>query len=143
MKITCKSEIECLHSSVSSFGDVAEMERKRMVQVKNASQVYVPLDLQFTPWFQKCLKTSIFIMVFQNRMENKIGDLISFHSWLVWFILKNILKNIHHMLIWSVCICTIVPESVILVRGHNYSLPVGHILPLDVVRNKDSEHYKA
>lgn len=49
MKITRKSEIECLHSSVSSLGDVAEMERKRMVQVKNVSQVYVALDLQFTP----------------------------------------------------------------------------------------------
>lgn len=47
------------------------------------------------------------------------------------------------MLFWSVCICTIVPESLILVRRHNYSLPVGHILLLDVDRNKDSEHHKA
>lgn len=47
------------------------------------------------------------------------------------------------MLYWSVCICTIVPEYLILVRRHNYSLPVGHILLLDVDRNKDSEHHKA
>lgn len=47
------------------------------------------------------------------------------------------------MLYWSVCICTIVPESLILVRRHNYSLPVGHIVLLDVDRNKDSEHHKA
>lgn len=88
-KITCKHEMECLHPSVSSLGDAAEMERKRMVQVKNVSQVYIPLNLQFIHRFQRCLKASIFIMTFQFRKEdifqNRRLDLISQLVSLIYF----------------------------------------------------------
>lgn len=76
--------------------------------------------------------------IFQNRRLDLIPQLFS----MIYF-KKYFKKYSPYVILVCLHLYYIVPEPAILVRGPNYSLPLGHILPLDVIRNKDSDHHKA